>query len=245
VVRLLSVPSNWKIIATSVGIQVGVSIESIRSHVARTGRGNFAVTSGVVLLIRHAHTDAIGNWLAGRAAGVPLSMEGAVQAQRLADALSERYRIAAVYTSPLERAQATAAALAHRQQVGIDICEELSEIDFGAWTGRTFAALEADPAWLLFNRARSRALIPGGERVQDVQTRMVRAIADVSARDPGSTIAVVSHGDPLRFALLYYQDMSIDRYPELELEPASVSAVRLTSEGPRILYINDPTFAAA
>lgn len=197
-----------------------------------------------VLLIRHALTDAVGLWLAGRREGVSLSAAGRAQAARLGRELAARMPLAAIYTSPLERAHATAAALAAPQGVDAQTCEELAEIDFGAWTGKTFAELECDPAWRLFNRTRTAATIPGGEQPKDVQQRMLAAIRRLSERHPGATIALVSHAEPVRVTLLHYKAMSLDRHHEMEIEPASVSAVAVSPAGVRILYVNDTTFAA-
>jgi broad specificity phosphatase PhoE len=235
--------ADWRGAAARVVIQVGVSMKSSLGDLDGITRDDSAVKNGVALLIRHAHTDAIGSWLAGRMEKVSLSAAGRAQAERLGRGLATRWRLGAVYTSPLERAGDTATAIARHQQLSAQICQELSEIDFGAWTGRSFAELEHDTEWRRFNRERSRALIPGGERVQDVQFRMVRAIADLAGRHPAATIALVSHADPLRCALLHYQAMSLDRYHELQLAPASITAIRLTATGARILSINDDTIA--
>ena len=198
-----------------------------------------------VLLIRHAHTDAIGLRLSGRLPGIELSASGAAQAERLGERLAAEFPLAAIYSSPLERARVTAAAVARHQRARVEVCDDLSEIDFGSWTGKTFDELDADPAWHVFNRARAAARIPGGERPADVQARSVGAIARLADLHPGRTIAVVSHGDVLRFALLHYCSISLDLYYCLDIEPGSVSAVRLSSAGARVLYVNEGKYARA
>jgi broad specificity phosphatase PhoE len=191
----------------------------------------------ITLLVRHAHTDAIGHWLCGRAAGVHLNAEGQAQADRLGRALSS-VPLAAIYTSPIERAAETAHALARYQRVPVQLCEDLSEIEFGAWTGKSFAELEQDAEWRTFNTRRSRAVVPGGERPHEVQARILAALDRLAAAHPGRTIAVVSHGDVLRFALLHYAGIPLDEYHRIEIHPASVSALRLSPGEPRMLYVN-------
>ena len=198
-----------------------------------------------VLLIRHAHTHAVGSWLAGRLPGVALSPAGVTQAERLGERLAASVELKAIYTSPLERAYETAAAIARHQHAHLEECDELSEIDFGSWTGRTFAELDTDPAWRAFNQTRATAGIPGGEQPGDVQRRIVGAIARLARLHPGQTIAIVSHADVLRFALLHYRSMSLDLYYCFQVEPGSVSVVRLSSDGARVLYVNEGKFAAA
>ena len=112
------------------------------------------------------------------------------------------------------------------------------EIDFGDWTGKTFAELDDDPRWHAFNRARASAIIPGGEAPQVVQLRMVAAVARLAARHRGTTIALVSHADVVRFALLRYLSVSLDRCHEIEIAPASISAVTVSADSVRILFVN-------
>jgi probable phosphoglycerate mutase len=196
----------------------------------------------VALLIRHAHTDAIGQWLAGRAPGVPLNPAGRAQAERLGRALASS-RLAAIYASPLERTLETAQAIARHQPAPLHADAALLEIDFGAWTGRTFADLHLDPAWRAYNTRRSTGVIPDGEAAAAVQRRIVGAIEALAARHAGSTFAVVSHGDPIRYAVLHYAGAPLDAYDRFEISPASVSAVALGLDRPRLLYVNNTTLS--
>ena len=179
------------------------------------------------LLIRHGHTNAIGQQLCGRAAGVQLSTEGRTQATRLGARLAS-HRLAAIYSSPLERAVETARAIAAHQQADVELCEDLTEIDFGTWTGKTFAELATDAGWLAFNTRRSTAIVPAGECAPDVQGRIVRALERLGRRHAGETIAVVSHCDVLRFAVLHYASTPLDLFDRFDIDPASVTAVSLS-----------------
>ncbi len=207
--------------------------------------GRSVASTSRVMLIRHAHTDAVGRWLTGRAPGVPLSATGIAQADRLGRRLAIRYRLSAIYTSPLERARRTADAIARHQACDLHGCDNLSDIDFGSWTGLTFEELDKDPAWHTFNRARGSAVVPGGERPADVQRRIIETIARIAAAHPGETVAIVSHADLVRSALLHYRGLPLDLYHRIEIDPASVSAVLWSPTQAHILYVNDTSFAAA
>ncbi|CAA9309769.1 MAG: hypothetical protein AVDCRST_MAG90-362, partial [uncultured Microvirga sp.] len=96
-----------------------------------------------VILVRHASHDRVGSVLCGRMPGVTLGEEG----RREANVLADRFRneaIAAVITSPLERARETAEVIADRIGVPVTVDEALNEIDFGDWTGQSFDALDPD-----------------------------------------------------------------------------------------------------
>jgi broad specificity phosphatase PhoE len=197
-----------------------------------------------VLLIRHAHTDAVGRTLSGRTPGVSLSAEGARQAARLGEALNCGVRLTAIYSSPLCRATQTANALALCQQIPVQVCDQLVEMDFGEWTGRSFSDLDTDPSWRLFNERRSISVTPSGEQIGDAQRRIVEAIATIGRRHRGGTIALVSHAELVRLAVLFYSAMSIDLYHRCEIAPASVTQLSIEGTNVRLEYVNNTTFSA-
>jgi len=190
-----------------------------------------------LVLIRHAAHELVGHTIVGRASGVHLSPDGVRQAQALAERLAGS-AIAALYTSPLERAVETAAPVGARLGLEAALAEELNEIDFGAWTGRTIAELDRIEAWRRFNVFRSSARIPGGETMVEVQDRLLRLVDRLSAAHPGRTIALVSHGDVIKAALAHYLGVHLDLFQRIEIAPASISLVQLCSYGPRVLLVN-------
>ena len=88
---------------------------------------------GKLYLVRHGRTAWNGERFLGRA-DLPLDGTGREQA----DALVARFagvRIDAIYTSPLQRAQATAAPLAANRGLVPILHDDLQEVDCGAWEG--------------------------------------------------------------------------------------------------------------
>jgi probable phosphoglycerate mutase len=166
-----------------------------------------------------------------------------IEAEELGRTLGASCRLAAIYSSPLERAHDTATAIARYQEARVELCDALLEVDFGVWTGRTFDELDGDPRWHDFNHARASAMIPGGERPLAVQRRIVAAVERLAAKHPGATIALVTHAEIVRFALLQYRSESLDLYHELEIEPASVSAVSISPDGVYVQFVNRRTAA--
>lgn len=189
------------------------------------------------LLIRHAHHDLVGRAIAGRCAGIGLSSEGQRQGAALAERLTT-VPISGIYSSPLERAQATANTIARRLSLNAQTCEDFSEIDFGEWQGRAFKDLDDDPRWMRFNIFRTGVVPPRGESVVRVQGRMVAALDNLRARFPDDIVAIVSHGDPIKSVLACYAGIPLDLMLRIEISPASVSVVSIGDFGPRILCVN-------
>jgi broad specificity phosphatase PhoE len=144
----------------------------------------------------------------------------------------------AIYTSPLERALETAEILGKPHGLSPVIREDLGELRFGEWEGKTFEELSHDPRWASFNTTRSLVRAPGGELMIEAQTRMIREIESLRDRHQKETVAVVSHLDPLRSFLAHCLGMPLDLLLRFEINPCSVSIVRYFDDEPRVLCIN-------
>jgi len=194
--------------------------------------------SAIVLLIRHGLTDAVGVRLTARLPGIALNERGIEQVTQLRDRLRD-VAIAAVYSSPLERARATAAQIARAHALDVIEFEPLNEVDFGEWTGRTLEELSADRAWARFNASRADADVPGGERAVDVQRRIVAALDELRQRHDREIIAAVSHGDVIRAAVLHAAATPLDLWHRFEISPASISVIAYNDGQPRLLGVNE------
>ena len=160
--------------------------------------------------------------------GLSLSDAGQAEAAGLAG-----LPVQAVVCSPQPRAVQTAAFIGAPVQPD----PAWDEVDFGAWAGQSFADLDPDPAWRLWNTARSLARPPGGETMLDVQARAVPALLALRRFE---AVAVVSHLDVLRAVLAYVLGMPLDNLFRLHLAPASRSVVVLWDGGARVEGLNLP-----
>src|SRR5205809_1073163 len=75
--------------------------------------------STLVLLVRHGVTPTTGRLLPGRRRGLHLSEEGRRQAEALAVRLAAVPKLAAIYSSPLERAREPVAPLAKARGLAV------------------------------------------------------------------------------------------------------------------------------
>ncbi len=192
----------------------------------------------ILLLVRHALTEATGKRLSGWTPDVHLSERGREQARELVDRLAP-VRISALYSSPLERCRETAEPLAGARRLEVRETEDIGEVRYGDWTGRTLAQLSKTMLWRSVQATPSAVRFPGGETLLEVQPRAVRSAGAIAAAHPRGVVALVSHGDVIRLLLAHFAGLHVDLFQRLVVSPASVSVVAAGDGVPRILRIND------
>ncbi len=191
-----------------------------------------------MLLVRHATNDWVGSKrLAGRSPGVRLNARGRAEAAALAARLQD-YRVDAIFASPLERTLETAAFLAAPKGLEPQPLEGVLEIDFGRWTGQSLEDLRKDPLWPGVMHQPSRTRFPEGETLREAQARAVEALESLCQAQPDSVLVVVSHADVIKAVLAHYSGVHLDLFQRLDVQPASVSVLRFTDQGPMVLAVN-------
>ncbi|EIM24965.1 histidine phosphatase family protein [Microvirga lotononidis] len=189
-------------------------------------------------LVRHADHDRVGTVLCGRMPDVHLGSVGRAQAERLAQRFGDE-NVAGIYTSPLERAVETAQPIAARLAQACQVCDAISEIDVGRWSGLSFEVLNQDPLWSSWNSSRGTNRAPEGETMLEVQARVVGAMERMRNRHAERSVILVSHSDVIKAALLYHLGMPIDAYTRIEVEPASTSTLVIGDWGSKLLRLNE------
>ena len=188
-------------------------------------------------LIRHASCGGLGHTLWGRTPGICLNEKGETQAQHLADRF-KNVTLNAIYSSPLDRALQTAEVLARNMNLEVKKSAAANEINFGNWTGKTFADLSSDEHWRRFNSHRSMTTIPGGESFLEVQNRIVKGIQELALQHSKARVAIVSHADVIRAAVTYFSGTPIDMIDRFEISPCSVSVVAVDKDHSTLLTVN-------
>jgi probable phosphoglycerate mutase len=188
-------------------------------------------------LIRHAEKDSPPELITARAPGIHLTAAGLAQAERLAHRLAAA-PLAAIYSSPLERARETAEPLARLRGLYVRAETAFHEMDFGAWAGRNHRELAADPEWQRFNRCRGTTAIPGGESYLDVQARFVNEMLRIHRQHPEGTVAIFSHADPIRAALAYFAGAPPDPFDRFEVGLASISTITVDPFRAQVVCVN-------
>jgi probable phosphoglycerate mutase len=198
-----------------------------------------------IVAVRHGQTA----WnVAARIQGhldEPLDAVGRAQARRLAAALADE-GLAAVYSSDLARAHATAQALAAPLALPVWRDARLRERHFGRFEGLSHAEIEARwPDDALRWRRRDPQFEPGGgESLVAFSARCVAAAAELAARHPGQTIALVAHGGVLDCLYRAATGLALDAPRSWALGNATVNRLLWHGQGFTLVGWNDDAHLA-
>lgn len=191
-----------------------------------------------IFLIRHGETP----WTAAKryqgATDIPLNSKGRAQARSLARIL-KREKPGRIYASTLERAHETAQIIASRLDLRPVRDSRLNEIDFGKWEGACYRNLPKT-AGRDFSRWREGKLKrpPGGESLPSLRRRIGEFLSEILDRHPGETVAIVSHGGPIKMFLFHALKAPSSSLWSFRIDPASISLMEGDRRLLQIAWIN-------
>ena len=192
------------------------------------------------LLIRHGQNDWVGRRLPGWTPGIHLNQRGTAQAEALVELLRPVH-LAAIYSSPLQRAFESARPLARSKGLTVHRTVGLAEMRVGEWQGQSLRRLSRRKLWAVIQSTPSLARFPGGESFGEAQARIVAEL-EVLRRKHGSrraAVACFSHADMIKLAVSYYIGLPLDMFQRLAIEPASVTALHVGDRRAMLLRLND------
>lgn len=193
--------------------------------VALGGKGPPVGGMNMILLVRHASHAELGKVLSGRSE-LSLDAEGLAQAEALVFRLRGR-EIASLHSSPRHRALQTIAPLAGHRDLPVRRTAALDEIDFGAFTGRSFAELDPVAAWQRWNGERATARCPGGETMSEAVARARRYLLALPAS--AKPAVCVTHCDIIRGLCAEAMGIGLAGLLSLECDPCSITALAVAN----------------
>jgi phosphoserine phosphatase len=194
-----------------------------------------------IILVRHGHVEGIHPPRFRGREDLPLTERGKAEALAVARRISERWRPACVYTSPLSRCVLTGAAIASACKVQSQSIEELNDIDYGSWKMKTFAEMQATQGELYASWFATPHLVrfPGGDSLQELASRAADALRIALERHPNQTVVMVAHDAVNRALLVQLADLPLSSYWRLVQEPCCINEIDIAANRIQARSIND------
>jgi broad specificity phosphatase PhoE len=196
--------------------------------------------SATLVLVRHGQTDwnVKGRYMGWTDEG--LNEEGLRQAERLGRRL-ERWPIGAIFSSPLKRARSTAEMVAGPHSLPVQIVDELGEMRIGEWEGMYAGDIAAryPGLWKTWRANPGDFRMPGGESLDEVRDRAVRAFNRMMDGPKGRMVLAVTHDVVVRLLVAHCLGVSEDIYRRLEVGNASITVIEQAGDKCRLRVLND------
>jgi broad specificity phosphatase PhoE len=139
---------------------------------------------------------------------------------------------------PAHKDGETARAIAGSRDADINYCDELMEMSFGRFEGRTHSeVVELFPGWKpeIFDFT-----LAGGESLENLVDRMRRFIDMLSAEQcRDSNILVVCHTGCLRVFLCLLLDIDVSMWWRFRVDLASLTVIDYFPQSPVLSLLND------
>ncbi|HEU5288970.1 MAG TPA: histidine phosphatase family protein [Candidatus Limnocylindria bacterium] len=162
--------------------------------------------------VRHGESEANASHRFSGRSDSPLTERGRQQAVAVADALAE-VPFDRIVATPLSRSLDTALVIARRRRMPVDVEPGLVEIDVGDRTGAHFDEVRGLPEW----KDDGFVSWPGGESLEQVLERGLRAVRRLARETSGGTVLVIGHGGVTRILVSHYLGL----LPKLDRSPAT------------------------
>jgi broad specificity phosphatase PhoE len=184
-----------------------------------------------LLLLRHGETAWNREHRYQGWTDTPLSATGLQQAEAAARELKE-HGFAAVYSSPLQRARDTAAAIALPHGLEVETDPAFKELGFGEWEGLTLDEARARDGALYDGWATTPHLVspPGAETLAQVRERVLTGLQRLRAGHQNEVVCLVAHGIPVRILILEALGLGLDRIWSLHSAPTGISELEFRDD---------------
>ncbi len=195
----------------------------------------------IIYFLRHGETTASQTGCYCGTLDPDLTPEGYQMAEDFAAAY-KALPWAAVFSSPLRRAVATAKPLCEAAGIRMQLKEGLREIAYGQWEGKIpeevnrefhepYVRWLADPGW---------NAPTGGERGIDIARRSSLVIEEIEQTCNAGNVLVVSHKATTRIMLCSLLGIDVGRFRDrLDMPVASISIVEMAVNGPLLHRMGD------
>ena len=190
-------------------------------------------TSIVLILVRHGRTPANAAGLLQGRLDQDLDDRGRLQATAVAAYVQSWCEVDAVVSSPLKRAQQTAAAFG----LAVETDDRWIELSYGEYEGTPHSDV---PSAVWEHWRNDPHFTPaGGESLAVLDDRVRAACDDLVERATRDNVVVVSHVSPMKSAVAWSLGVGVDISFSCHLDQAAVCRIAFRGDRPILQTFNE------
>ncbi|MFA6218000.1 MAG: histidine phosphatase family protein [Candidatus Omnitrophota bacterium] len=198
----------------------------------------------MIYFLRHGETAASQKGVYSGTLDPDLTPAGYQMAEDFADAYKS-LPWAAVFSSPLRRAVATAKPLCEAVGIQMRLQRGLKEIAFGQWEGKTpedvnlefhddYVRWLTDPGW---------NAPTGGEKGIDIARRSSLALEEIENTYASGNVLVASHKATIQIMLCSLLGIDVGRFRDrISMPVASISIIEIAAHGPLLHMMGERSY---
>lgn len=181
-----------------------------------------------IILVRHGETDDNNKLRLSGHIDSKLSNLGLIQSQKTMGYLGD-YNIDNIYSSPSSRAIDTIKELAKQKKLDINTTDELKEMNFGNFEGKTFKEIKESHSYEFNNMIKLGFdyKYPNGEGLIKFHNRIASCIDSIIKENEDKTILICTHAGVIRCIISHLISNSYNYHWNFKIDNCSVSIIEV------------------
>ena len=196
-----------------------------------------------VYLVRHGQTAwNVGEIFRGRA-DIPLDEIGRQEVHLAGEALKNEI-LHAVYSSPLSRSMETAENIAKFHSLSVTPLDAIIDISYGKWEGCGNQEIKNKypELYALWVNEPHKVQFPGGESLDEVRSRTIEALDELTAKHKDENFVLVAHRVPNKVICCSLLGLDNSHFWRIQQDTASTNLFTYRNGQWIISFLNDTSY---
>ena len=191
--------------------------------------------------MRHGHVEGIEPERFRGREQLTLTDRGRIEADAVARRIASGWRPSRSTPALWSGCGATSAAISRACKVSAEVCDDLNDIDYGAWQFRSHDEVRDEDQNFSPRGSRRRILCvsPNGETLQELVARTSNVLRLVLSRHVQDTVVIVGHDSVNRALLLQLLDQPLSSYWRFVQNPCCINEIDVVCGQARVVRINE------
>ena len=183
-----------------------------------------------LILVRHGEIPSNVNKIYAGRSPEGLTNKGVIQAKTVAAEL-KKYKIDAIYSSPIQRAVQTAQIISQAIDVKMYIDDSFREMELGLWEGMSEADIpeQYPDEWRIWNTSPHELQLAKRETLEELLDRVLAGIRDIYNNLFGGNVIVVTHVAIIRVLLLWHAEKGLELYKSVHVPNAKIFNLKINN----------------